>query len=175
MSSRLNGFRLRRMTGVTSCQVVGCCCCCCPASQRGLCHPSPGKSDASFAVPSSVTEKVAVQHSLLVLGKTSVSDWPTSFRLVASLRTSRFELLFPSARLCRSLPKLFSCSVLRRSFSQKVKSPPLDRALLLLNSQWLLLVFASICAHFPYHSTISSYPVNSFKSCYPFSLSALYE
>ena len=75
MSSRLNGFRLREVTGVTSCCLV-------------LLLPLPSLPAGSMSsIGRQVgrvlrrSVKVAVQHSLLVLGKTPAFDWPRRFEL----------------------------------------------------------------------------------------------
>jgi hypothetical protein len=180
MSSRLVRFRLLQRTGLTtSCQVA--------AFQvpAGVCFTSPPKPTRTLGRASSVPlavctareydSIVAVRHSLLLAVRRSViGSYHFEHSWLPSLEASKFESFsslwlrpFPS-----SLINLYCVAS-----SAKRSSVPLDRALLLLNSQWPLLVSASISAHFPLSCNHhSSHPINSFKSCCPtLSVFALYE
>lgn len=170
MSSRLDRFRLLQGIGLTSCQVAAF------PVPAGLCFTSPPKPTRALGRASSVPfavrtahgydSIVAVRHSLLLAVRRSlIGSYHFGHSWLPSLEASNFESF--SSLWLRPFPSslIVLCCV---ASSAKRSSFPLDRALLLLNSQWLLLVFASISAQFPLSCNHhSSHPINSFKSCCP--------
>lgn len=131
-----------------------------------------GLSDASTAVPCAVC--TAHQYDCTVLWPcnsacslgTSISFyWLVSHRAFVASQARGFELRDLFLPLASFFPKLYCCpSCVASHIQPKGQVLLLDRALLLLNSQWPLLVPASISAHSHLsilqssHPTLSTFP-----------------
>jgi len=87
-------------------------------------------------------------NSACSLGNLASFHWPVSFRAFVASQARGFELRELFLPLASFFPKLYCClSCVASHIQPKGQVFLLDRALLLLNSQWPLLVQASIFAH----------------------------